>query len=249
MKFSFIHQRHTLLTSSDIFVVTYRVTNVLPKLLHMLLFSSEQTEFLFFWIPLFSGIARSDCCVWCRVTCRALVHSWSDDLMPQSSRIGGWLLSLFLDWRNLIGFWQDRFWEGTNITWFAFGLVYVHVVMEDPPHPHPDPQPEPGDRPLRWRSALVSYFALHEQSVLCTGAGYGTRCLGMDGFVITCSAWDASLVYKCRVFDGLWDNLCGYLSYLALHEVPGVGQGVGLGPVDQAVRLVLHRLLHFAVQL
>ena len=57
MKFSFFHQRHALSTSFDIFVVTYRVTNFLPKLVHMLLFSTEKTEFPFFWNPLFSGIA------------------------------------------------------------------------------------------------------------------------------------------------------------------------------------------------
>ncbi len=37
-KSSFFHQRHALWTSLDIFVVTYRVTNFLPKLLNMLLF-------------------------------------------------------------------------------------------------------------------------------------------------------------------------------------------------------------------
>ncbi len=41
--------------SFDIFVVMYRVTNFLPKLLHMLLFSMEKTEFPGF--PLFSGYA------------------------------------------------------------------------------------------------------------------------------------------------------------------------------------------------
>ncbi len=52
-KFSFFHQRHTLLTSFDIFVVTYRVTNFLPKLIDMLLFSTEETEFPFLVFPYF----------------------------------------------------------------------------------------------------------------------------------------------------------------------------------------------------
>ena len=42
MKFSFFHQRHALLTRKDIFVIIYRVTNFLPKLLDMLLFSAEK---------------------------------------------------------------------------------------------------------------------------------------------------------------------------------------------------------------
>ncbi len=41
----------------DILVVTYRVTNFLPKLVDMLLFSMEKTEFLFFCFPLFSSVA------------------------------------------------------------------------------------------------------------------------------------------------------------------------------------------------
>ena len=55
MKFScFSHQRHALSTSFDIAVVTYRVTNYLPKLVDMLLFSvCEKTEFPFFEIPYF----------------------------------------------------------------------------------------------------------------------------------------------------------------------------------------------------
>ena len=39
--------------SFGIFVVTYRVTNFLPKLVHMLLFSAEKTEFPFFEFPYF----------------------------------------------------------------------------------------------------------------------------------------------------------------------------------------------------
>ncbi len=52
-KFSFFYQRHALSTSFDIFVVTYRVTNFLPKLLHMLLFCMEKTEFPFMVFPYF----------------------------------------------------------------------------------------------------------------------------------------------------------------------------------------------------
>ncbi len=47
MKFSFLHQRHALSTSFDLFVVTYWVTNSLLKLIHILLFSTEKTEFPF----------------------------------------------------------------------------------------------------------------------------------------------------------------------------------------------------------
>ncbi len=49
----FFRQRHALLPMSfGIFVVAYRVTNFLPKLIHMLLFSLEKTEFPFFEIPI-----------------------------------------------------------------------------------------------------------------------------------------------------------------------------------------------------
>ena len=48
----FFHQRHALSMSFYIFVVTYRVTNFLPKLIDMLLFSTEKTEFLFFVFPI-----------------------------------------------------------------------------------------------------------------------------------------------------------------------------------------------------
>ena len=44
----FIPQRHALSMSFDNFVVTYRVTNVLPKLIHMLVFSMEKNKFPFF---------------------------------------------------------------------------------------------------------------------------------------------------------------------------------------------------------
>ena len=49
----FFRQRHTLSTSFDIFVITYRVTNFLLKLVDMLLFSTEKTEFPFLVFPYF----------------------------------------------------------------------------------------------------------------------------------------------------------------------------------------------------
>ncbi len=52
-KFIFFCQTHALSRSFDIFVVTYRVTNFLPKLVDMLLFSMEKTEFPFLVFPYF----------------------------------------------------------------------------------------------------------------------------------------------------------------------------------------------------
>ncbi len=52
-KLSFFCPRHTLSMSFYIFVITYRVTNFLPKLVYMLLFSTEKTEFPFFEFPIF----------------------------------------------------------------------------------------------------------------------------------------------------------------------------------------------------
>ncbi len=52
-KLSFFHQRHTLTMSFDIFVITYRVTNFLPKPINLLLFSTEKTEFPFLVFPYF----------------------------------------------------------------------------------------------------------------------------------------------------------------------------------------------------
>ncbi len=52
-KLSFFPHRHTLSTSFNIFVITYRVTNFLPKLVNMLLFSMEKTEFPFLVFPYF----------------------------------------------------------------------------------------------------------------------------------------------------------------------------------------------------
>ncbi len=57
-KFSFFHQRHALWMS---FVVTYRVTNLLPKLVDMLLFSMEKTEFPFLVFPYFRVMPPIGC--------------------------------------------------------------------------------------------------------------------------------------------------------------------------------------------
>ena len=46
-----------------VFVVTYRVTNFLPKLLNMLLFSAEKTEFPFFEIPYFRVLPYRCTCI------------------------------------------------------------------------------------------------------------------------------------------------------------------------------------------
>ena len=57
----FFHQRHTgtLSMSFNIFVVTCRVTNFLPKLMDMLLFSVEKTEFPFLVFPYFRVCQRN----------------------------------------------------------------------------------------------------------------------------------------------------------------------------------------------
>ncbi len=49
----FFPSKTALLTSFDIFVVTYRVINFSPKLVDMLLFSAEKTEFPFLVFPYF----------------------------------------------------------------------------------------------------------------------------------------------------------------------------------------------------
>ncbi len=54
-KFNSFH-RHVLLTSFDIFVVTYRVTNFLPKLLDMLL---KKMNFHFLFSPIFGFLPKS----------------------------------------------------------------------------------------------------------------------------------------------------------------------------------------------
>ncbi len=53
-KFSFFCQRQALSTSFNIFVVTYSVTNFLPKLVDMLLFSVKKNWISFFPFPYFS---------------------------------------------------------------------------------------------------------------------------------------------------------------------------------------------------
>ncbi len=49
----FFPSKTALWMSFDIFVVTYRVTNFLLKLVNMLLFSTEKTQFPFFEFPYF----------------------------------------------------------------------------------------------------------------------------------------------------------------------------------------------------
>ena len=68
-KLSFFRQRHTLSMSFYIFVITYRVTNFLPKLVNMLLFSTEITEFPFLVFPYFRVMPWK-----CLVTATARVH-------------------------------------------------------------------------------------------------------------------------------------------------------------------------------
>ncbi len=54
MEIQFLPSKIRIVKSFDIFAVTYRVTNVLPKLVNMLLFSTgKKTEFSFFDFPYF----------------------------------------------------------------------------------------------------------------------------------------------------------------------------------------------------
>ena len=52
-KFKYFPWKTYIVTSFDIFVITYRVINFLPKLVHMLLFSTEKTKFPFLVFPYF----------------------------------------------------------------------------------------------------------------------------------------------------------------------------------------------------
>ncbi len=64
-------------TRFDIFVVTYRVTNFLPKLVDILLFSAQKNWISIFWIPLFSGVAiYIYMCLHCTVVYRVV---WLND--------------------------------------------------------------------------------------------------------------------------------------------------------------------------
>ena len=58
-KLSFFRQRHTLSMSFNIFVVTYRMTNFLPKLFDRLLFSMEKNWISIFDFPIFGCILPS----------------------------------------------------------------------------------------------------------------------------------------------------------------------------------------------
>ncbi len=98
-KLSFFHQRHALLTSFDIFVITYRVTNFLPKLLDMLLFSTEKTEFPFLVFPYFRVMPQvndiyTQCMPVCRSTCGARFHICkAGDMGPVSEVDISWVAS------------------------------------------------------------------------------------------------------------------------------------------------------------
>ena len=70
-------QIHALSTSFNTFVVTYGVANFLPKLVHLLLFSMEKTEFLFFQFPIFRAWPHR---AW-HVDALRMPDPWSDPLM------------------------------------------------------------------------------------------------------------------------------------------------------------------------
>ena len=94
-KFSFFRQRRALSMSFEIFLVSYRVTNFLLKLVDKLLFSTEKTEFPFWVFPYFRVMrdrkrllrfvhtqtrtltlnVASDLGVWCVYTLRYSVFS------------------------------------------------------------------------------------------------------------------------------------------------------------------------------
>ncbi len=60
----FFHQRHALLMTFDIFVVTFRVTNFFAKTgQYAVIFCRKKLNFCFFWIPLFWGFAIP--CLYC----------------------------------------------------------------------------------------------------------------------------------------------------------------------------------------
>ena len=84
-KFSFFfHQRHALSMSLNIFVVTYRVTNFLPKLVDMLLFSTEKN-----WISVLPVIG-------CRFCALLIAHCAAVSIFfPLSSFHGS---QLFICW-------------------------------------------------------------------------------------------------------------------------------------------------------
>ena len=75
----FFRQRGALSTSFDIFVVTYRGTNFLPKLVNMLLFSMGKNWISIFGFPLFSGYALSKPPAWASkldMACVVKILSW-----------------------------------------------------------------------------------------------------------------------------------------------------------------------------
>ncbi len=86
-KFSFFGQRQALLTSFDIFVITYRVTNFLPNLVNMLLFSMEKTGFPFLFFPYFPVVPRTEIQLHSESPHQALIGVFSPS--PSESVIGG----------------------------------------------------------------------------------------------------------------------------------------------------------------
>ena len=60
----FLVENNSMSMSFDIFVVTYRVTNFVPKLVNMLLFSTKKNWISIFGFPLFSGYAQLNGAVW-----------------------------------------------------------------------------------------------------------------------------------------------------------------------------------------
>ena len=96
MEIQFFRQRHALLTSFDIFVVTYRVTNFLPKLINMLLFSTEKTEFPFLVFPYFRVMPLA----LTRICRCSLFSPWRSKLLGSSFLSGNKEHLPFFWWRK-----------------------------------------------------------------------------------------------------------------------------------------------------
>ncbi len=85
MKFIFFCQRHELSTSFDIFVVTYGMTNFLPKLVDMLFFSGKKLNFHFLNSPIFG---RCPCQHTLRISERRL-DNWSHPQLERNVTLCG----------------------------------------------------------------------------------------------------------------------------------------------------------------
>ncbi len=121
----FFCQRHALSTSFNIFVVTHRETNFLPKLADILLFSTEKTEFPFFEFPYFRVLP------YCRDLVLSFVWIWAHTL--------SWCIYLRQRFDAIISAWGHTsslpdanrpLWTGTSWLirkkwWF---WVYIHVL-------------------------------------------------------------------------------------------------------------------------